>query len=78
LDPAEKKPCQTLAIKRVNGRAELSDELGYLTTTDALPPLLLRTVMLYGLTGQVNSARNLPLPWFESVVPASLIEVKGY
>jgi len=32
--------------------------LRYLTTTDALPPLLLRTVMLCGLTGHVNSARN--------------------
>ena len=44
-----------------------SDELRYLTTTVALPPLLLRTVTLCGLTGHVNSARNLPPPWFESV-----------
>jgi hypothetical protein len=53
----------------------LSDELGYLTTTDALPPLLLRTVTLCGLTGQVNSARNLPLPWFESVPISWPLEV---
>src|SRR4051812_25168666 len=36
-------PCQTPAFKRVNGRAELLNELRYLTTTVALPPLLLRT-----------------------------------
>jgi coenzyme F420-reducing hydrogenase beta subunit len=49
-----KTPCQTLAIKRLNGRAELLNELRYLTTCVALPPLLLRTVMLCGLTGHVN------------------------
>jgi hypothetical protein len=42
----------------VNGRAELLNELCYLTAAVALPPLLLRTVMLCGLTGHVNSARN--------------------
>src|SRR3954464_6600847 len=50
-------------------------ELRYLTTTDALAPLLLRTVMLCGLTGHVNSARNLPPPWFESVPINWLFEV---
>jgi hypothetical protein len=51
----------------VNGRAELLNELRYLTTIVALPPLLLRTVMLCGFTAHVSSARNLPPPWFESV-----------
>jgi len=59
----------------VNGRAELLNDLCYLTATVALPPLLLRTVMLCGLTGHVNSARNLPLPWFESVPISWPLEV---
>ena len=46
IPDGKKKPCQTLAIARVNGRAELLNELCYLTGTVALPPLLLRTVML--------------------------------
>jgi hypothetical protein len=71
---SKKTPCQTLAIKRVNGRAEFL-ELRYLTTSVALPPLLLRTVTLCGLTGQVNSARNLPLPWFERVPISCPFEV---
>jgi hypothetical protein len=52
---------------RVNGRAELLKRIGYLTTSVALPPLLLRTVMFCGFTGHVNSARNLPPPLLESV-----------
>jgi len=43
--------------------------------TDALPPLSLRTVMLCGLTGNVNSARNRPPPWFESAPISWLLEV---
>lgn len=60
---------------RVNGRAELLKRLGYLTTSVALPPLLLRTVMFCGFTGHVNSARNLPPPWLESVPINWLLEV---
>jgi len=71
----KKTPCQTPAIKRVNGRAKLLNGLPYLTASVALPPLLLRTVMLCGLTGHVNSARNLPPPWFESVPISWLLEV---
>ena len=71
----KKAPCQTLATIRVNGRAELVNGLGYLTTSVALPPLLLRTVMFCGFTGHVNSARNLPPPWFESVPINWLFEV---
>jgi len=41
----------------------------------ALPPLLLRTVTLCGLTGHLNSARNRPPPWFESVPTNWLFEV---
>jgi hypothetical protein len=37
--------------------------------------MLLRTVTLCGLTGHVNSARNLPPPWFESVPINWLFEV---
>ena len=37
------------------------------TVRVASPPKLLRTVMLCGLTGHVNSPRNLPPPSFESV-----------
>jgi hypothetical protein len=72
-----KSPCQTLATKRVNDRAELSTEPRYLSVTAsvALPPLLLRTVMLCGLTGRVNSPRNLPPPWFDSVPINWLLEV---
>ena len=72
---AKKAPCQTLANERVNGRGELLNKPRYLTITVALPPLLLRTVMLCGLTGQVNSARNLPPPWFESVPISWPLEV---
>ena len=71
----KRKPCQTLAIKRANGRAGLLNELRYLTASVALPPLLLRTVTLCGLTGHVNSPRNLPPPWFESVPISWLLEV---
>src|SRR5262249_5388574 len=72
-----KSPCQTLADKRVNDRAELSKELLYrsVTTSVALPPLLLRTVMLCGLTACVNSPRNLPPPSFESVPISWPLEV---
>src|SRR5262245_13029333 len=74
--PTQKKaPCQTLATMRVNGRAALLNKLGYLTTSVALPPLLLRTVMFCGFTGHVNSARNLPPPWLESVPINWLLEV---
>ena len=61
----------------MNDRAELSKELRYLSVTAsvALPPLLLRTVMLCGLTGCVNSPRNLPPPSFESVPISWPLEV---
>jgi hypothetical protein len=71
---AKQKALPNSRIKRVNGRAELV-ELRYLTASDALPPLLLRTVTLCGLTDHVNSARNLPPPWFESVPINWLFEV---
>jgi len=56
-------------------QGNLLAELRYLTASVALPPLLLRTVMLCGLTGHVKSARNLPPPWFASVPISWLLEV---
>ena len=52
-------------------------ELRYFSVTAAVavPPLLLRTVMSIGLTGHVNSARNLPPPSFESVPMSWPLEV---
>src|SRR5215471_1077759 len=45
------------------------------TASVALPPLLLRTVILCGLTDCVNSPPNLPPPLLESVPISWLLDV---
>jgi hypothetical protein len=72
-----RSPCQTLATRQVNGRAELLNELRYFNVTArvAVPPLLLRTVIFTGFVAQLSKPFHLPLVSFVSAPIVAFVDV---